>query len=133
MVVLDVLPTDFSTNCSKKSMDLIRSKNSKFRYVLSDFTDRIVQRWLENKKFERHRKSDVIDFAVFDPLRDNEMQLLDTGKTLSAKDIANPLIVIANYLFDSIEHDAFRIDQVVFRKRGLRFTAASAGLTSTLR
>jgi hypothetical protein len=83
----------------------------KIRYVLTDFTDRIVWRWLDNKKFERLRKADVIDFAVFNPLQDKEMQLLDTGKRLSSKDFANPLIVIGNYLFDSIEQDAFRIEQ----------------------
>lgn len=88
----------------------------KIRYVLTDFTDSIVWRWLENKKFERHRRADVIDFAIFNPLQDREMQLLDTGKKLTNKDIVNPLIVMANYLFDSIEHDAFRVDQGVLQE-----------------
>ncbi len=51
-----------------------------------------------------------MDFAVFDPARDDYLKLLLSGRELTAKDFANPLAVIANYVFDSVEQDAFRVN-----------------------
>jgi hypothetical protein len=85
-------------------------KRLKFRYVLTDFTPAIVDKWLDNKKLRQHRQAGILDFAVFRPEEDNKLQLLNSGKELTGKDLKNPLTVIANYVFDSIPHDAFRVD-----------------------
>lgn len=82
----------------------------KLRYILTDFTENIVNQWMTNKKLDVHRRSGILDYSVFRPEKDNKLSLLNSKRELTKSDWANPLIVIANYFFDSIEQDAFRVN-----------------------
>lgn len=55
-----------------------------------------------------------VDFARFDAAVDAEMELQVSGDRLAPGALRNPLVVVANYLFDTIPHDAFS-----FRDGGL--------------
>jgi SAM-dependent MidA family methyltransferase len=49
----------------------------------------------------------LLDFAVFDATNPQSPYLLRSQKTLTSEDLANPLIVIANYFLDSLPQDCF--------------------------
>jgi hypothetical protein len=84
-------------------------KDLKIRYVLTDFTPRNIGHFLKMSRLKSLIDSDVLDVAVFRPDQEDTVKLLRSGETLSPGTIRNPLIAIANYFFDSIPHDAFRV------------------------
>lgn len=76
------------------------------RYVMTDFADSNVSAWRAHERFRPFVDEGALDYARFDLERDREVRLLESGETLGA---ANPLVVLANYAFDSTRQDAFRI------------------------
>lgn len=82
-------------------------KEIPIKYVMTDFTDSIVAYWRTQPWLRPFVESGVLDFARFDVERDQELTLLNSGETISANNPKNPLVVIANYVFDSIPQDAF--------------------------
>jgi tetratricopeptide (TPR) repeat protein len=48
-----------------------------------------------------------VDFAVFDATADEALTLCGSGERLAEGSLRNPLVVVANYLFDSLPQDAF--------------------------
>lgn len=51
-----------------------------------------------------------MDFALFDAENDISMKLLVSGTLINKQTNPNPVIGIANYIFDTLRHDAFRIN-----------------------
>lgn len=70
-------------------------------YVLTDLGDRMLDEWDAHPAFA----GDRFDFARFDVEADSTLRLHRRGGTLER--LANPLVVVANYLFDSVPVDAF--------------------------
>lgn len=91
---------------SREDFETVKTSNVK--YILTDFCESIVNEWRENKNLSALVEQGILDFAVFQPQTDKSIELLVAQKTLTPADIKNPLIVIANHVFDSIEQDAFR-------------------------
>ena len=81
------------------------------RYVLTDFAPRNVKFWASHPHFAPLAAEGVVDFARFDAEKDTTLTLHKAGVTLTAATLPNPTIVIANYLFDTIVQDAFRIEE----------------------
>lgn len=77
------------------------------KYVMTDFTERTLDYWRAHPWFQPFIEEDVLDFARFDVEHDQKLRLVHSGEILSAKTVRNPLVVISNYLFDSIPQDAF--------------------------
>ena len=44
-----------------------------------------------------------------DAERDRELKLFHSGKTLGPNSLRNPVVAIANYVFDTLRQDAFRL------------------------
>jgi hypothetical protein len=74
-----------------------------FVYVMTDFAESQLEDWEKNPALEDER----FDFARFDLTRDRTPVLRRRGTTL--EQLANPLVVIANYVFDSVPADAFAV------------------------
>lgn len=72
-------------------------------YVMTDFADTTIADWERNDALADER----IDFARFDVARDATLRLRRRGVELTR--LANPLVVLANYLFDSVPADAFAV------------------------
>jgi hypothetical protein len=51
----------------------------------------------------------LVDFANFDAENDVEMNLIISKKKLNKYTIKNPMVLVANYIFDTLRHEAFRI------------------------
>jgi hypothetical protein len=50
----------------------------------------------------------MLDFARYDATRDDSLTLMHSGEALGPGSLANPVVVVANYVFDAIPHDLFR-------------------------
>lgn len=76
-----------------------------FTVILSDIVEDNVKFW------EQHpRLADLgprIDFALIEPGFEDRVWLRRSRQKLA--DLSNPLVVVANYIFDSIPHDEFRV------------------------
>jgi tetratricopeptide (TPR) repeat protein len=70
-------------------------------YVMTDFSESTLADWAANPRLADAQ----IDFASFDVTADSTLQLRRRGIVLDK--VANPLVVIANYIFDSVPADAF--------------------------
>lgn len=81
----------------------------RLRYVLTDFTDSNLQAWESHERFRPFLEEGSLDFAIFDLERDAELALVRSGERLDAATVANPVVVLANYAFDSTLQDCFRI------------------------
>jgi hypothetical protein len=69
------------------------------RYVMTDFTDSILEPLRRHPALQPWIAEGILEFARFDA----------TGPIDQLGEIRNPLIVIANYVFDTIPQDAFAV------------------------
>jgi len=99
-----------------------------FKYVLTDAVQRDVDAWLEHPNLREFIELGVLDVAVFDAERDTEMKLLKSGVTIRPGGLANPACMIANYVFDSLTTDAFRIVDGVLQQAHVTLTVPSQAL-----
>jgi hypothetical protein len=74
-------------------------------YVMTDLSERTLGDWAANPALADAQ----IDFARFDVTADRTLALRRRGVEL-APALANPLVVLANYVFDSVPADAFALD-----------------------
>src|SRR6266849_7946971 len=85
------------------------SVHQRFVYVMTDASASVLEYWRDNPRLRSFVEAGVLDFAHFDLLELAPLELLNTGVTLRAGAVANPVVVVANYIFDSIPQDAFTI------------------------
>jgi hypothetical protein len=89
-------------------------------HIISDFTDvsfedisqySDIKPYLYDINDENQMKSNIlIDFAVFDGDVDNAIRLIRSNQTLSFDaQTVNPIFVVANYIFDSLMMDAYKV------------------------
>ena len=79
------------------------------RYVMTDFTEANVKFWESHPCFQELLKNNQLDFALFNLEVSKDITLIRENKTLTNGTIANPLIIVANYIFDTVSHDAFHV------------------------
>ena len=123
---------ELGSGCCKFSLLFVRFltlllQNSDLKvtiiHVISDFTDvnfEDISNYSDIKPFllpadytsgEGTSRSNVfIDFAVFDGDKDSEIKLLRSKQTLSSTSATvNPIFTVANYIFDSLVMDAYKV------------------------
>ncbi len=81
-----------------------------FKLVMTDFTQNNVDFWLNHEPLKTHVESGMLDMAVFDAIHDRSIRLIHSKQTLNASSLANPVVVINNYIFDTLPHDAFFVE-----------------------
>lgn len=95
-------------------------------YVATDFTQSNVDYWARHACFAPFLEYGLFDVARFDAARDERMELVSSGRRLDPGAVANPMVVIANYLFDTIPHDAFRVRDGVLEQGMARLARRSS-------
>jgi hypothetical protein len=80
-----------------------------FVYVMSDASPSVLEFWRDNPRLRTFVEAGQLDFAHFDLLAPAPLQLLNAGTTLGFGSSNNPVVVVANYIFDSIPQDAVTI------------------------
>ena len=79
-------------------------------YVMTDFTQSNIDAWEGDSTLAPHLASGLLDFALLDCDRPSgQISLCRRRETFSAEAPSpNPILGLANYLFDSVAMDAFR-------------------------
>lgn len=80
------------------------------KYIMTDLGQATIDAWQAHPWLQPLVEEGLLDYAAFDAVADTELRLNYSGKTLSPGSVTNPLVVVANYFFDSIPHDAFYIE-----------------------
>ncbi|HEY9731892.1 MAG TPA: hypothetical protein V6C89_08270 [Drouetiella sp.] len=96
--------------------DFEQFKSLRFQYILSDFAKANVDAHLRNLRIRPLIDSGELEVAVYDPQISNTVKLEVSGQTLCRGKLKNPLLIIANYFFDTIKQDAFRIIDGVLKE-----------------
>lgn len=99
----------FINHLKELMIDFERLKDLNVRYILSDFTKSNIDAHLNNVRLRPFFESGELDVGIFSPEHDTTIKLEVSGAFLARGALKNPLLVIANYLFDTIKHDAFRV------------------------
>ncbi len=79
-------------------------------FVMTDFVPEIVDFWQAQERFQPWLAAGLLDFALFDVMDKRPLTLRHANITLAPNHVQNPLILIANYFFDSIPQDSFVIE-----------------------
>lgn len=82
-----------------------------FRYVLTDNSPSLLEFWHQHPYFQPFLASGLLDFAHFDVEQSTSLHLQRSGKTLEVGSLRHPLIVIANYVFDSVPQDLYFLQE----------------------
>lgn len=104
----------FTFTFLKRFLHLIENSSLKelnFKYILSDFAERNVEYWLNHSYLKPYFESGILDCAVFDMTKDEELRLSRSGEVLKEGKLKNPLILFANYTFDSLPQDTFYVNK----------------------
>ena len=91
---------------------LLGLANTRIVYVMTDISQKHIDYWSNHPAFQPYLKEELLDFAVFDVQLDSEIVLQRSARMIAATgDVhqINPIIAIANYFFDTLPHDVFRI------------------------
>lgn len=106
-------------------------RDIRFIYLITDQAESNVNFWKSHPRFKPYLESGQLDMACFNPLQDREIHLVCSGKKLSAADITNPLIVLANYFLDSLPSDLFSIHEGLLCEELLTLTGKDPQLAPT--
>lgn len=100
-----------------------------FRYVMSDLALKNVAYWQQQPSLRPFVEQGILDYAQFDAVKDTELNLTETGIRIRNGDLRQPLLVIANYFFDSIPQELLYVDnkRVYDCMVSLRFTKEATG------
>ncbi|PWW08642.1 SAM-dependent MidA family methyltransferase [Paenibacillus cellulosilyticus] len=80
-----------------------------FRYVMTDLAMSNVTAWQQHPKLQHYAAEGLLDFARFDAVNDTELNLFVSGLTIRPGDLQQPVVVVANYVFDSIPQELLYI------------------------
>lgn len=80
-------------------------------YVMSDFTKSNIQYYETHPALKPYLEKGLVDFAIFDMEAERPITLLKKNIRLNAETLVNPLIIYANYIFDTISHDSFTVHE----------------------
>ena len=99
----------FSCLFLRKLTDLLLNKGlgpETIRYCITDCSESVVQEWRSNKYLAEFVSSGILEFERFQVGEEIHSRFLNSS---------GPMVVIANYVFDSLPQDAFEIkDKQIF-------------------
>ncbi len=81
-----------------------------FRYIISDLVPNNIDFCNQHPHLGPYFESGILDLAQVDLSQVTSLQLIRSGQLLTVASLQNSLIVIANYVFDSLPHHLFHFD-----------------------
>ncbi len=81
-----------------------------FRLVMTDLALANLDGWLAHPRLRPFIDQGLLDVAVFDAERPAPLRLRVAGDVLAPDDDGEPVVAIANYVFDSIPYDAYQVE-----------------------
>uniref|UniRef100_A0A7S4UV03 Uncharacterized protein n=1 Tax=Ditylum brightwellii TaxID=49249 RepID=A0A7S4UV03_9STRA len=80
-------------------------------YVMTDFTGSYYKFWREHPALRPYIETGQLDFAIFDAVDGDTIQLVNSNVLISkVNPTKNPICAVANYLFDTLRNDIFQIE-----------------------
>ena len=80
-----------------------------FCWIMSDLAIRNLEFLQHHERLTPLVEAGLVDFAAFDAEVDDEIHLLHKGVTLRAGEGSRPMVMVANYLFDSLRQDVYYV------------------------
>lgn len=81
------------------------------KFIMTDFVPEILEFWQAHERFQPWFEAGWLDVALFDVMEPRPLTLQHSNRTLTPDQMHNPVILIANYFFDSIPQDSFVIEE----------------------
>lgn len=82
-----------------------------FLYVMSDLAVKNISYWQQHRSLLPFVQKGLLDFALFDAVKDKELNLMQSGIRIQPSELQQPVLVIANYFFDSIPQELIYVDE----------------------
>lgn len=95
--------------------------------VLTDFSDEAVERLAAHRRLQPLAEEGSLDFARFDATEPEPLALVHSGEVLDPAASTAPIVVLGNYVLDSLPSDCFRIIQGRLHRSLLTITAREPG------
>jgi hypothetical protein len=96
-----------------------------FTYVMTDFTAVNIEAWTQHSSLRPFIDSGRLDVAVFDAASPGPIELSNAGRLLGGpEDTARPIVVIANYVFDSLPQDLLSTSATGLHEHRLTVTSS---------
>ncbi|RUS47131.1 tetratricopeptide repeat protein [Cohnella sp. AR92] len=76
-----------------------------YRYLMTDLVADNVAGWRRHSALQEYVSEGVLDFARFDAVYDEELRPVVSGESIREGQFSQPLIVVANYFFDSLPQE----------------------------
>lgn len=96
------------------------------RYVMTDFTQTNLTVWSRHPHLRRFVEQGVLGFGTFDVDAHDRVELM-SGGTLVPGGCKNPIVVFANYAFDTFRQDIFRVQEGKLHEVRVTTRAPGAG------
>jgi tetratricopeptide (TPR) repeat protein len=81
------------------------------RYCMTDCSGSLIETWRSNTYLSEFSDRGILQFEVLDASGEINSPFVRGGASETIEQPQSPLIVIANYVFDSLPHDAFVIKE----------------------
>lgn len=91
-------------------------QNIDIHYVMTDFTETNIRFWQQHPALKKFIQNGLLDFSIFDIENDTSITLVNKKNSLMPSSPTNPIIVLANYLFDSVKNDIFTVKKNVLKE-----------------
>jgi tetratricopeptide (TPR) repeat protein len=89
----------------KEILKDLNLEDIKFCYVMTDLCQKNIDFWQDHVLLKEFVKEGILDYAIFDLTKPEDITLINQDRKLNKKDVKNPMIFFANYIFDSIPND----------------------------
>ncbi len=93
----------------KKLISQLADQLPPFCYVLSDIVENNLSFFSKHAQFQEFYSEGILDISYFDAIDSDQLYLQKSQKTIRPNDLKQPIVVVANYFFDSIPSDLFYI------------------------
>ncbi|MGG6310503.1 tetratricopeptide repeat protein [Paenibacillus macerans] len=82
-----------------------------YRYIMTDLAMDNVLAWKEHPALQSFITKGILDFARFDAVQDTVLNLIVSDATIREGDLKQPLVIVANYFFDSIPQELLYVGE----------------------
>lgn len=80
------------------------------KYVMTDFSEAIIAFWRGHPSLRPYLEAGILDMAQLDVTAPAALCLRHGGERLTREQVRNPIVLVANYVFDAIPTDAFSVE-----------------------
>ncbi len=116
----------------EKLVHSINTEIPAYCYILSDIVEDNLTFFRTHPQFQAYFEKGIVDTSYFDGANSEEINLRHSKVKIRKQDLNQPIIVVANYFFDSIPNDLFLIrdNKIAACTVNIQSTKDPAGLSA---